>query len=830
MQFSLAGDTFTVRGSELTEGVHYHLAEYPEGLTPNLTVNVEGTEAILTFSGVAASHGAEENLDNIAVTFTTDALVNHFESITSTTEKGIMFNYYPTPVLLFPFKDLTRYRNDGPVDYQLSYFIEEPSSQTTTYTITSSDESVVQVGVADGTMTVSPADAGIAQITIETTTTNGAPETFTLNVTVKAPELVYGENTQLLHEAVLTEAGKVMVSSTGSLSTMIPDGTKYYKSFVHGGIFQTEFLAPFDISNGTVTPSVAEFSRSVPSDNTDYLWFISDDEIDSGYSGNFQFNADGTKVFIHNTYINEILQYPLSIPYNVRLAGSIAPERAQMEGETLYDFRLYDQGTRLFVYNYDAITIDEYALTEAFNPSAGITKTASHALPEERAEIYTYSFNRTGTRLFITEYEEAIYTITTYESTIPFDLSSGLTKVSTVSLPEENGEPLDIFFNPEGTRLFVQGDQVSAFDVYLVQYNLDGALSGGFTETAANIGEVEGEILLSLYGDTFTNTGGTLTEGTHFTLNNLPEGLEPVIYVDASGRQATLKLEGNAIDHDVTNTIADLQITFTDPAFYSGNASVFTNAVEASTGFGVKFTASPKPTITAEFNDSTVYLGADGLKYSLSDYYTSSETVSYAASASDTLVAKVTINGDTLLIEPKLVGQTEITVTATGETNGTATQTFVLKIIRPSLAFSGDGFAETTDNNGAVEGSMLISIFGDTFVNAEDTLQAGTHFTVDNLSEGLVPVVIVNTEGSQATLTLEGQATQHDTIDYIADLQFTFTDATFAANTAVNFSNAVAVSTGISINFTPEVSTPVKRLKTSPSSYRVKAETRFSYH
>ena len=201
MQFSLAGDTFTVRGSELTEGVHYHMAEYPEGLTPNLTVNAEGTEATLTFSGVAASHGAEENLDNIAVTFTTDALVNHFESITSTTEKGITFNYYPTPVLLFPFKDLTRYRNDGPVDYQLSYFIEEPSRQTTTYTITSSDESVVQVGVADGTMTISPADAGIAQITIETTTTDGAPETFTLDVTVKAPELVYGENTQLLHEA-----------------------------------------------------------------------------------------------------------------------------------------------------------------------------------------------------------------------------------------------------------------------------------------------------------------------------------------------------------------------------------------------------------------------------------------------------------------------------------------------------------------------------------------------------------------------------------------------------------------------------------------------------
>ena len=91
--------------------------------------------------------------------------------------------------------------------------------------------------------------------------------------------------------------------------------------------------------------------------------------------------------------------------------------------------------------------------------------------------------------------------------------------------------------------------------------------SSSFNENNTNNGSVTGSIVATLIGDTFVNSGGTLTENIHYTLTNKPEGLTAVMSVNQNGTIATLTFTGNAVNHLTENSISNLTITFLDGAF-----------------------------------------------------------------------------------------------------------------------------------------------------------------------------------------------------------------------------------------------------------------------
>ncbi|MFK7001344.1 M43 family zinc metalloprotease [Flavobacterium oreochromis] len=69
-------------------------------------------------------------------------------------------------------------------------------------------------------------------------------------------------------------------------------------------------------------------------------------------------------------------------------------------------------------------------------------------------------------------------------------------------------------------------------------------------------------------GKTFSVSSGKLIEGTHYTLVNFPQGLTPVITI-SSNTKATLTIEGNAQNHQVSNNIL-ASIKFLPAAFTGG--------------------------------------------------------------------------------------------------------------------------------------------------------------------------------------------------------------------------------------------------------------------
>lgn len=332
---------------------------------------------------------------------------------------------------------------------------------------------------------------------------------------------------------------------------------------------------------------------------------------------------------------------------------------------------------------------------------------------------------------------------------------------------------------------------------------------GDFIETADNSGEVDGQLIMTIHGDTFVNVNSTLTLGTHFSIDNLPQGLTPIMSVSADGLQATLTLTGTANSHDASNSLSNLQVAFTGGAAFT----IYNSAAQYSkVVFGaIEFIDSSSLQTKASFAALTQFAKDEAVGYTLTDYFTANEgtTITYNASSSNEAVASVTINEGSLSVTPVAEGEATITVTAT-TSDDQISQTLTVSVQSPYLTYAmagqaSEGFTEAEANDGRVIGELLITAHGDTFVSVGSTLTEGTHYTIDNLPEGLTPTMSVSADGSQATLILADQAIANDSSDNVADIQFAFTDEAFTTKSASDIKNATAANSGVGITFIPEV-------------------------
>ncbi|MCG8475918.1 MAG: PKD domain-containing protein [Cytophagales bacterium] len=92
-------------------------------------------------------------------------------------------------------------------------------------------------------------------------------------------------------------------------------------------------------------------------------------------------------------------------------------------------------------------------------------------------------------------------------------------------------------------------------------------------EADPNDGSVAGQVSIEAKGGiTFAQTG-ILTQGVHFTAQNVPAGLTMQVLVNTS-TEAQISFSGNASSHLPSNNIADVGITFLDAAIDGGVGNV----------------------------------------------------------------------------------------------------------------------------------------------------------------------------------------------------------------------------------------------------------------
>lgn len=105
-------------------------------------------------------------------------------------------------------------------------------------------------------------------------------------------------------------------------------------------------------------------------------------------------------------------------------------------------------------------------------------------------------------------------------------------------------------------------------------------------DLTANDGTMGAPVFINLEGVEFSVASGAFAQGTHYTLENLPEGLGMEIAVTDS-KHAVISLAGIAAAHSEADSRYDLTINFLDAAFAGAQASAVIDA--AKNDLTVKF-------------------------------------------------------------------------------------------------------------------------------------------------------------------------------------------------------------------------------------------------
>ena len=133
-------------------------------------------------------------------------------------------------------------------------------------------------------------------------------------------------------------------------------------------------------------------------------------------------------------------------------------------------------------------------------------------------------FNSDGTKLYIAGNQgNDINEITLSDA---YDLSTGtITNTGTFSVASEETTITDIIFNADGSKFFICGTNGDDMNQYQTKGNL--------VETSANNGtiDVTNPLVITLTGDTFADadTDDLLDLTTEFTIGNLPTGTDTSI-------------------------------------------------------------------------------------------------------------------------------------------------------------------------------------------------------------------------------------------------------------------------------------------------------------
>lgn len=245
------------------------------------------------------------------------------------------------------------------------------------------------------------------------------------------------------------------------------------KSFkIKNGLSATRYLG----SNGAETAGTEGYSLAGASYDNKSFSVASQETTPRG----FEFNADGTKVYVVGNANNTVYQYSLSTAYDISTA-SYDSVSFNLSGQsaTVVGIRWNSDGTKMFTCDLTGDDINEYTLTTGFDLSSASFVDSFSIVSEDNAPL-GFVFNADGTKFYLVGNNSD--TIYQYSLTTAYDISTASydSKSLNTSTVLSDTVPCDMAFNSDGTKMFVAGSSnekifqlslTTAYDISTASYD-----------------------------------------------------------------------------------------------------------------------------------------------------------------------------------------------------------------------------------------------------------------------------------------------------------------------------------------------------------------------
>ncbi|MCK5528782.1 MAG: hypothetical protein KAI74_03805, partial [Kiritimatiellae bacterium] len=333
-----------------------------------------------------------------------------------------------------------------------------------------------------------------------------------------------------------------------------------------------------------------------------------------------------------------------------------------------------------------------------------------------------------------------------------------------------------------------------------------------FVEAQANDGSIDNStpITITLVADTFMGVVGEEFAAVNYTSGSIPSGLSMTM-TNTSSTTLDVYLSGTATAHTVGDSVSDIMIMFEDAAFAGDSASSvlgYSNSTFEVTFGDSELTYDSSTFSEAAANDGTIVTEITGTL----SYETFAQAIGTELVTTNVTPANVPAG---LTASVKVASSTTVTVTLTGAADahnvaenistisltfldgafsggsaatvtGYAKTDFAVSYLDPALTYVNTDFRESSDNDGSMNNSVVVTLAGDDFASA---VTSGG-LVVGSVPAGLAASVVMDST-SQVTVSLIGNATSSDVSDNISNLSFTFGDSSFIVSDTSVVADAV---------------------------------------
>ena len=229
-----------------------------------------------------------------------------------------------------------------------------------------------------------------------------------------------------------------------------PDGTvMFLGGFNQGRFISIDLATAWDLSTASFT---------FPSD--DYFLVTSEEANPKALF----FKPDGTKMYIMGTTGDDVNEYDLSTPWDVSTASYL--QRFSVSTQEINPQAVFfsPDGTNMYVMGSAGDDVNQYSLGTAWNVATASYVRVFSVAAQETSPLGLF-FKPDGTKMYVSgTTSDAVYQ---YNLSTAWDISTA-SYLQTFSVAAQEFQPEDVFFKPDGLKMYIMGgstDAVYAYDL-----------------------------------------------------------------------------------------------------------------------------------------------------------------------------------------------------------------------------------------------------------------------------------------------------------------------------------------------------------------------------
>ena len=254
-------------------------------------------------------------------------------------------------------------------------------------------------------------------------------------------------------------SGAISDTATGTINTWgsrnevqtgLTIGSDYYVQAVDGTITAGSTSIAYDISSPTYTQAFSTAAKETQPTG-------------------FAFNNDGTKMYVCGYSSDSVNEYALSTAYDVSTASFTAAFSTASQSTNPSGIAFKPDGTIMYISEAYNSSILQYALSSAFDVSTA-SYTQNFSVAAQEADVRGVAFSTDGTKMLITGIGGD--DVNEYALSTGFDISSA-SFTDLFSVASETANPEDLFFNPDGTQMFIVGTSAATIFKYTLTTGFD---------------------------------------------------------------------------------------------------------------------------------------------------------------------------------------------------------------------------------------------------------------------------------------------------------------------------------------------------------------------